>query len=1058
MALHIVTGRAGSGKSRYLMGKIKELLQNPFEKIIVIVPGQLTFETEKRILRTCGVCGILGLEVLSIQRLALKILDDTGSTEFMSSAEKAMVCHLALAAFESPFDGTGHQPDFEVCLGALFSRLKAYGQSPQSIREAASRQSDAALLDKLNQTAAVYQKYIDICGSRMDLADMYTLAASRAKHASFLQGAHVFIDGLDSFAPAVMALLGPVMACSQQVFAAFRSTEGGADEALFASEKRDMERLCSAAYQAGLEVKQVQDVQRHCIKDRYKSDALRFLEENLYRYPYTPFDGEAAGISIVEADSMEHEVSALAAGIIDAVRGGKRFADIAVVGGGIEAYLPAVKSIFQQYGIPCFIDERRALSENAFFAFLYSALCAAAGDTAAVQGYIFSEYAPLDAQQRRALYLYSQRYAYRGWHFFGPFVYADDAAQMELLRRNVMQPLQKLKLGIDQPDAQLQADAIIRFLEDCGVSAKIEALTQSLDAADTGECAYFGQVYQKSMEVIGGIARIAANRPLSPNTLCSLVKTGFESTKIAVIPPMTDEVAVFDISVAQLPDIDVLFAIGVHDGVWPARDDGAGILSAAERDILQQNGLDIGVFDIAEQKLKVYTALAKPKERLIISYNAQSGQPSVLIDRLRRLFPALVPKKPDRALSLHSGNRADVLFALSQALRGSEPDETLMRTCAYYLRKPEWRKSAQAILLRDNAAVCVSQQTANALYGPMRCSATRIENHYRCPYKHFLDCGLRLQIMRDYVSDRIDIGTFMHLALDLFTRSLIDDHADIKALSESQTRIRMQAAVRQAAALHENGKLQSDARFALTYAQLERELIDTALRIRLHFAGSHASIHASEYTFEYTVKTPMGDAVITGKIDRIDTANGYFRVVDYKSSPTKFDANALCAGTSIQLPVYIDAANQKLGGLVPAGGYYMRIGEKYSESGEQAQKDARMAGLSLADVQVLADFCDVLPDGSFAAIDQAVTASGTLNGRGAARQLSDFSGLLSFTRDLIGVAIERIYGGDITICPVKNACGYCDYAAVCQFNEGYEGNAIREPEPFDRALLAEEGA
>ena len=143
------------------------------------------------------------------------------------------------------------------------------------------------------------------------------------------------------------------------------------------------------------------------------------------------------------------------------------------------------------------------------------------------------------------------------------------------------------------------------------------------------------------MEALDGIGEVYGDMPVDPRLLCSLLKTAFSNTKIALIPPSTDETGIYDISTARLPDIDVLFAIGVHDGVWPAKDDGAGIMSRAERDALFSAGIDIGPYDPSTEKLKVYTALCKPKQRLYISHNAQSGQPSVLIDRIKRLFPGL---------------------------------------------------------------------------------------------------------------------------------------------------------------------------------------------------------------------------------------------------------------------------------------------------------------------------------------------------------------------------------------------------------------------------------
>lgn len=1055
MSLEVITGRAGSGKSRQLMQRISALVKDPFAKIIVIVPGPLTFETEKSILQSCGIPGILGLEVLSIQRLAFKVLEETGAPAFMSGAEKAMAAHLALLAMDAPFGGSGHLPEFETCLGALFTQLKSFGQTPHTLRKAAQDATDTALSAKLLETADIYEHYIAICGARLDMADMYTLAAQRAKQAAFLQGAHVFIDGLDSYAPAVMALLSQVMALAADTVAAFRSEGDGEDAELFAAERRNMQRLLDAAAQQGIKAR----LKPHAgLKSRYQSAALAFLEQNLYRYPYTPFEDAPEGISVVEAQSLEQEVHLLASGILEQVRAGRRFLDIAVAGGALDAYLPVIKSVFAQHGIPFFIDERRALSENSFFSYLYSALCAAAGDMTAVTGYVYSDYAPLEAEQKARLRAYTQRYAYKGWHYYSEFKRGAGADEAEAIRKRVLKPLKALEYSLQSADAKAQAEAVRVFIHACNVQQRIETLCLGDEDAH-GERTYMAQVHEKSLEVVSGIERIAAGRALSLQTFCSLIKAGFEATKIAVIPPATDEVKIFDISVGRLPSAEVLFAIGVHDGIWPARENSAGLFSAAEQHALRESGLDIGGYDLSEEKLKVYAAFCQPSRRLVVSHNAQTGQPSVLIDRLMRLFPKL--KKASATPVFMS--EADVLHEISEVMRGRQPQPKLAGICAHRMEAPGWREKAEGLLLRDNAALPLSEAEARALYGGMRCSATRIESFYRCPYKHFLDHGIRAQVQRDYEHDSIDIGTFMHLALDLFTKALLEDNADIKTLSIKQTQQRMKSAVAQAAAAHDSGKLIEDERFALMHAQLERELIGTALRIRSHFEGSGAAIYASEQKFEYAVETPLGRAVITGKIDRIDTAGSYFRVVDYKSSVAKFAADAFAAGTSLQLPVYIDAARRMLEGkgLLPAGGYYMRIGDKYHETKEQAEKDARMSGISLADAQVLQSFSAVRDGNGFAAIDQAVTAAGGLNARGAARLFSqdELSALLQLGRDMIGEAANKIWGGETAIAPAgEDACSLCDYKGICRVNAEYEGNAPRSLSPFDRSWLAGEGA
>ncbi len=1059
MSVTVVTGRAGSGKSRYLLSHITKLLKDPFAKVIVIVPGPLTFETEKNILQSCGVEGILGLEVLSIQRLCYRIFEQTGQTVFMTHAEKAVACRRALNELDHPF-GTA-VTDLDTFMADLMTRLKSHCQTPQSLREAAEQLNDAALQKKLRDTADVYEKYNAICGSRPDSADMYTLAAEQAEKAGFLKDAHVVIDGLDSATPAVMRLLEKVVAISCDTIAAFRDAGSGLDSEIFASERRDCQQFVEAAARSGKRIEIIDDLG---IPERHVCDSLEFLEANLYRYPYSSYQNEPDGIVVTEAQTLEQEVKTVASMILREIRRGKRFRDIAVIGGGLDAYLPVIKSTFAQCGIPVFFDERRTLADNTFFDFLYKAMCAASGDMTAVTGYLYSIYAPISEPQQTALFAYAQRYAYQGWHYYKKFWRGDDGTEAEAIRHQVMRPLMRLTDELAQnSNAQASVDAVKRFLEDCHSSDKLETLCASIDATDTrGEAAYFRQVFEKSIEVLDGIARVFGNSPIDAKMLCDMVKTGFEVTKIAVIPPTTDEVGVYDLSVARLPGIDVLFAIGVHDGVWPARDDGPGILSSSERDTLKGNGIDIGVYDLSAEKLKIYGALTKPKERLILSYNTQTGQPSMLIDRLRRLFPSLFVQKVNMQVTSLQGMEADVLGALADVLRGQSSDENLLGVCARYMAEPGWREKAQAMLLRTNAAVPMDSPTAEALYGGIKCSATRIENYYKCPFKHFLDHGIKAKIQRDYVYDRIDIGMFMHLALDIFVKTLIESKTDIKTLSEEQTVRRMQAAAAQAAQQHDNAKLLDDERLAMQAALLTRELADTALRIRSHFLGSSAFLYASEQNFSFNVPTTFGDIVITGKIDRIDATDGYFRVVDYKSSTTKFSLNELAQGTSIQLPVYIEAARQMLAdtGLKPAGGYYMRIGEKYHESADDADKDARMSGLSLYDVQTLSAFSAVLPGGGFAAIDQAVTSSGMLHSRGASRLFTEaeLDALLNYSRGLIRDAAEQIFKGDTAIRPANSdVCGYCNYGGVCQINTEYDGNKLRETAGFDRTCLTQEG-
>ena len=69
MALTIVTGRAKSGKSKYIYDRIKELSQNG-EEVMLIVPEQYSYAAEKKLLNIVDAIKDNSVEVFSFGRLA----------------------------------------------------------------------------------------------------------------------------------------------------------------------------------------------------------------------------------------------------------------------------------------------------------------------------------------------------------------------------------------------------------------------------------------------------------------------------------------------------------------------------------------------------------------------------------------------------------------------------------------------------------------------------------------------------------------------------------------------------------------------------------------------------------------------------------------------------------------------------------------------------------------------------------------------------------------------------------------------------------------------------
>ena len=94
MALQFIFGPSGSGKSHYIYNRIiEESLENPKRQYLILVPEQFTMQTQKELVMLHPRKGIMNIDVLSFERLAFRVLEETGalSQELLEETGKSMV-------------------------------------------------------------------------------------------------------------------------------------------------------------------------------------------------------------------------------------------------------------------------------------------------------------------------------------------------------------------------------------------------------------------------------------------------------------------------------------------------------------------------------------------------------------------------------------------------------------------------------------------------------------------------------------------------------------------------------------------------------------------------------------------------------------------------------------------------------------------------------------------------------------------------------------------------------------------------------------------------------
>ena len=94
--LHLLLGRAGSGKTAEILRSIHARGENG-DKSILLVPEQYSHEAEKELLRLCGDKASLYAEVLSFSRLALSVSRELGGSARHYADKPGRLLQMALA-------------------------------------------------------------------------------------------------------------------------------------------------------------------------------------------------------------------------------------------------------------------------------------------------------------------------------------------------------------------------------------------------------------------------------------------------------------------------------------------------------------------------------------------------------------------------------------------------------------------------------------------------------------------------------------------------------------------------------------------------------------------------------------------------------------------------------------------------------------------------------------------------------------------------------------------------------------------------------------------------
>ncbi|MFD1017792.1 helicase-exonuclease AddAB subunit AddB [Thalassobacillus hwangdonensis] len=952
MGIRFLIGRSGAKTSSTCLEEIADKLtaapKGP--AILYLVPDQMTFQQEYALLKQPGVEGAIRAQVFSFSRLAWRILQETGGStrNYISSTGLQMMLRKITDERTSDwrvFQKAIEKQGFMEQLEGMITEFKRYRITPDGLKGQLSEmdkfthtyEGEQVLKNKLEDLSYIYESLMDaLKDNYIDSEDQLQLLTDHIPQAASLDGAEVYIDGFHSFTPqelmVIEALLKKVSSVTVTLTLDEAKQEGRSELDLFHETGETFDTLVTMAKESGLSIEGV-DVLDH-LEGRFKN---RPYFEHLERYfderPAPEYEGEAP-IHIAEAVHPRAEVEGAAQKILSLIRdSGYRFKDIAVLMREPEVYNDLIATVFDDYGIPVFIDEKKTMLNHPLVELIRSGLDVVEGNwrydavfRLLKTGFIpasDSRY-PLDEDAIDELENYVLEYGIRSrsrWCSDEPWVYqrfkgfdrgsqTDEErkkeARINAYRKQIVKAIEGFDEGL-RAAATIEAKCRVLFswLESLSVNEKLEEWRNAFD--ETGEIEQGReqeQVWDAVIQLLEEMVEMVGEEDMSLQVFRRTMESGLESLKFAHVPPSMDHVIIGSVDRSRISGIKAAFLLGVTEGIWPMKPPSDGMISEEERSLLAEHGMklaDGSKRQLLDDRFYVYLALTLPRDLLWVSYplsneEGKSKTPSQIIQRLEELFPSckdhILLQDPDdleeasRFITTETKTRSALTSQLARFLKGYQMESVWWSVLNWYLEHDEKGGLTDRVLqslFYKNQPVDLSEETTRHLYpDKMKASVSRLEMYHRCSYQHFARYSLQLEERRTYKLDAPDIGQLFHEALKKITEWIRQDGRDFSQLNKMESTTYANRAVQDLAPILQHQILHSSNRYQYIQRKLQDVIARAAFVLSEQARHSNFSPVGLELGFgtgtegdlnAMTFDLPNGiELVLRGRIDRVDKA------------------------------------------------------------------------------------------------------------------------------------------------------------------------------------------
>lgn len=1068
--VEFIVGRSHTGKTTLLYEKIKKSIDDG-KKVILLVPEQASFETERKVLKTFGPVISNEIQVLSFTRLMvyLNILEDEELKE-PSDFSNLLLFYTALQDLKKKlkiYNLDKVSVSFCKNLLSLYNEFNLFNITPEMLKDI--KDTNSTFNDKIYDVSLIFSYFEALRKKHFPNAKSEDkILLRKLENLKPYVGYNLFVDDFYGFSESKYDILDELLKQCEDAYFSLCLDIDSSEYMTFENNINTYKRLKKLSEKNGYKIKRTK------LTDYvgYESKALKNLSDNALSPLAEIFEEPCPEISVVKSENIIQECDFVACEIKRLLREENyRYNDIAVVTADYSKYENELKSSFNKYKIPYFEDSRESILSQPLSVYILKVLeiCAYGYKRQNIISLLGTHLTGIAEDGLYEFENYLYMWEIDGSDFLKPFVenpYGvtdrdnEDADKIldkfNLIRSKITEPIEKLRAKLKQTNFKDSAKALYEYIDQVKLSENFADLIFDSNYSEI-EVNSQNQIWDKTIELIQNLYDLPIENNISATNLLEVVQSGFEMMTFASIPKHIDEITIGKVDRIRPDNIKAIFLIGTVEGEFPSELKKFSVFSNNERILLSDiTGKEVFSNDYytGENYFLSYKVMTSPSNKLYVTYpefnESEKNEPSILYEFLTENY-INCSKVDFNNIPLTKFIESDVsaleilcLLNNSDSELKTEIEKKLSKIKGYE-NIVEYLKSISPPYDFD----LKDQEIVKKLFNKdMNLSASQIENYYSCPYKYLLNYKLKIKNLEKSELNPMYLGSIIHKTFEtIFKENSIDQIKDftIKDIKTLVGPIATKAYEDMFGPLNIKKKR--------TVALLKNQIrVIEAILLRMVGELKESAFVPSD--FEYNLgKNPInlnlenGEQInIVGFIDRIDIyeidGKKYIKIVDYKTGKKELNWSSILSGLNIQMLVYLfillDKHDCDYYGLLPAGVMYYPANmpdinldfdfEKEDLLKSRLQEE-KISGMFLNDLKVIG------------ALGKDLSKYGIkINKKG------EISGSLINTEDLVEIKmtlleliknmIENLQKGKVSPFPMSEGnsfspCTYCEYFDAC---------------------------